>query len=139
MFSEEIIMQAQSQFLQEEQEMRLKGINFDERLQALLFAKLLLKQTFGKSIVFCSDNEFFISKNPIGYEIAGYYSDYENSKIPFSLTVCKTSERWYPSKQYVAPDTKSCSNSLWLWLIIMLGCTLMGIIMYFLISSSVGI
>lgn len=80
MFSEEIIMQAQSQFLQEEQEMRLKGINFDERLQALLFAKLLLKQTFGKNIVFCSDNEFFLSQNIIYLndafnEISQYYSE----------------------------------------------------------------
>lgn len=114
--------------------------NLIEEQEAIIFAKILVKQRIfnPQTITFCTDNEIFVSKSPIGYAITGYYLS-EGKKVPFQITVTKTTGLWYPSKQYVSPDTKSCSGYIGLWILISLGCTLMGILMYFLISAAVGL
>ncbi|MBQ2940992.1 MAG: hypothetical protein IJD97_02020 [Clostridia bacterium] len=117
------------------------NVELNEKQQATLFAKLLVKQTTysDEDIVFCDDNELFISKTPTGCDVVGYYKTSAGTKSPFNVTVCKINGIWYPSKRYVAADTKSCSSYIFLWFLISLGCTLMGILMYYLISASIGI
>ena len=113
----------------------------EEGQQAICFAKILIRQTVypKEGVVFCRDNELFLSKTPAGYDVVGYFIDASGAKRPFSVSVCKINGLWYPAKQYVAPDTKSCSASILLWILLSIGCTLMGILMYYLISVSIGI
>ncbi len=114
--------------------------SLSENTEAILFAKLLIEQQIliPENAKFCSDSEIFVTKSPAGYTVVGYYL-YENKRTPFKITVCKINGLWYPSKEYVSPDTKSCSGYIGLWILISLGCTLVGIISYFLISAAVGL
>lgn len=130
------IAQAQSDFAAEISQIEAGSLH--EEQEAIIFAKILIRQQIYNShmITFCRDNEIFVSKSPAGYAITGYYLS-EGKKIPFQITVCKINGLWYPAKQYDAPDTKSCSGYIGLWVLISLGCTLMGIVMYFLISAAV--
>ncbi len=117
------------------------GENLTEEQQAVLFAKILISQSaYGNGfLTFCNDNELFVSKTPTGFDVVGFYLNSYNNKIPFTITVCKIKNLWYPSKKYVSADTKSCSGSILLWVLLSLGCTLMGILMYYLMSAAIGI
>ena len=134
------IQQAHKEFLNELERFKNNQIEFDEKQEAILFAKILIKQTvYLNNVLFCSDNELFISKTPTGYDVVGYYVSNQGIKKPFNITVCKINELWYPSKRYIAADTKSCSGSILLWVLISIGCSLMGILMYYLMSAAIGI
>lgn len=136
------VVKAQEEFTREYSNLRNSVEGIDDTQEAILFAKILLKQkTYtNENIIFCSDNEFYVAKNPAGFAITGYYTlGCSSKKIPFNITVCKYHGLWYPSKEYVAADTKSCSGSILIWILLSLGCTLMGILMYFLISAAIGI
>ena len=135
------VEQAQKEYASEMKEHTENSVAFCEKQQAALFAKILIKQTIysKEHLVFCEDNELFVSKTPTGYDVVGFYIDHTGIKNPFSITVCKINELWYPSKRYVAADTKSCSGSILLWILLSLGCTLMGILMYYLMSAAIGI
>lgn len=116
-------------------------IELNDDQQAILYAKILIKHTIypTENISFCNDNEIFISKTLTGYDVVGYYLDEQGTKKPFHITVCKVNGLWMPSKRYVGADTKSCSGAILLWIIFSIGCTLMGILMYYIISISIGI
>ena len=135
-----LVEQAQNTYNSEFTALQSNGTVLSEPQQASLFAKILIKQTDhpNANILFCSDSELFVSKTPTGYDVVGYYL-YNSEKKPFSITVCKINDLWYPSKRHVAADTKSCSSSIALWILLTLGCTLMGILMYYLISAAIGI
>ena len=135
------IHQAQKEYSDEIRKYKENSIELNEKQQAILFAKILIKQTnySNANIVFCNDNELFVSKTPTGYDVVGFYINYQGTKNPFNLTVCKVNELWYPSKRYIAADTKSCSASILSWILLSLGCTLMGILMYYLLSAAIGI
>lgn len=122
--------------------LRNQGILLDEKGQALLFAKLLQLQTSPDpaNTVFCSDQEFFVTQMPTGYAVAGYYTlGNQPQRIPFQINVSKATGLWSTANAYVAPDTKTGSNFLLTWLLLMLGCTAFGLLMYFIISAAVGL
>ena len=135
------IQLAQQAYAKELSELKCAGNALSESQEALLFSKILVKQAdhSNKHITFCRDSEMFVSKTPTGYDVVGYYIDGEGNKSPFSLTVCKVDALWYLSQRRVAADTKSCSSYIILWVLLSVGCTLMGIIMFYLISASIGI
>lgn len=133
------IPQAQKDLFDAYTAKRQQGITMDESQVAVLYAKILIQQTNRNISSFCADNELYIAKNPSGYAITGYYLDGSGKRVPFQLTVCNQNGAWYPAKNYVAADTKSGSNFILLWLLLMLGCTAFGIIMYFIISAAVGL
>ena len=135
------IQQAQKEYNEEIVLLKNSGTYLSEAQEAICFAKILIKQTTysRENIVFCNDSEFFVSKTPTGYDVVGYYIRNIGTKNPFTVTVCKINNLWYPSKKYIAADTKSCSNSILLWVLLSLGWTLMGILMYFLMSAAIGI
>ncbi len=116
-----------------------------EAQEAVLFAKALQYQDiyYPNSVYFCSDNEFYVSPNPNGYAVTGYYDTmYQNGtsqRTPFSVTVRKTNGYWYPVKNYVGADTKTGSNFIITWILLMLGCTLVGLISYFALTAAIGI
>ncbi len=134
------VQQAQNEYLNELTKLKNNQIELNESQEAMLFAKILVKQTIysKEEVVFCSDSELFVSKTLTGYDVVGYYM-YQGNKRPFNITVCKVNEAWYPSKRYVGADTKSCSSSILLWVLLSVGCTLMGILMYYLMSAAIGI
>ena len=125
-------------FLNEIMVLKRNSIELTEPQQASLFSKILIKQ-HNVNIRFCENEDLYISRTPNGYDIVGYYMNSTDKKIPFSISVCKINDLWYPSKRYIAADTHSCSSHILLWLLISLGCTLMGILMYFLMSAAIGI
>lgn len=135
------VQQVQKNYWDQITILKKRNVELSEKQQATLFAKLFVKQTTysNEDVVFCNDNEMFISKTPTGYDVVGYYKDPTGTKSPFNVTVCKINEIWYPSKRYIAADTKSCSASILLWFLLSIGCTLMGILMYYLTSASIGI
>ena len=135
------IQQAHEEYNKEIVLLKNSGTTLSEVQEAICFAKILIKQrTFSReNIVFCNDSELFVSKSPTGYDVVGYYIKTPGTKNPFTVTVCKINNLWYPSKKYIAADTKSCSGSILLWVLLSLGCTLMGILMYFLMSAAIGI
>jgi len=138
------VVRAQKEYYQKYVALKESGTVLDESQEAILFTKILQMQTVYdiRSIVFCSDDEFYVSKTPTGYAITGFYELNSNNgtriRKPFNVTVCKNQGLWYPSVQYVAADTKSGSNFIILWILLSLGCTFMGIVMYFLISVEIG-
>lgn len=135
------VQNAQKEYSEKITEFKENGIELSESQQAIIFAKMLVKQTVYSvaDTEFCNDNEIYVSKTPTGYDVVGYYIDYLGKRCPFNITVCKINELWYPSRRYIAADTKSCSGYILLWILISLGCTLMGILMYFLMSAAIGI
>lgn len=135
------VSQAQKEYLNKVIELKNNQIVINEKQEAILFAKILVKQTIysNENMSFCGDNELFVSKTPTGYDVVGYYIINQGIKKPFNITVCKVNELWYPSKRYIAADTKSCSGSILLWVLLSIGCTLMGILMYYLMSAAIGI
>lgn len=132
---------AQKEYLSEVAKLRNNQVELSENQSAILFTKILLKQKVCayENILFCGDNEFFVSKTPTGYDVVGYYISNQEIKTPFNMTVCKVDEQWYPSRRYIAADTKSCSISILLWVLLLIGCSLMGILMYYLMSAAIGI
>lgn len=134
------IARAQSDFAYNVNLLRNQGIVLDERGEALLFAKLLQLQVSPDptNTVFGSDAEFFVSQSPTGYAVAGYYT-LRGQRCPFQVNLSKNSGLWTMGNAYVAPDTKTGSNFLLTWLLLMLGCTVFGILMYFIISAAVGL
>ena len=116
-----------------------EGVAVQEPQAAAMFAKLLIRQTSRNLVSFCADNELYIAKNPSGYAVTGYYLDGSGKRAPFQITVCNKDGAWYPARNYVAADTKSGSSFILLWVLLCLGCTAMGIIMYFIISAAVGL
>ena len=134
------IARAQSDFAYNVNLLRNQGIVLDERSEALLFAKLLQLQVSPDpaNTVFGSDGEFFVSQNPTGYAVAGYYT-LGGQRCPFQVNVSKHNGFWTTANAYVAPDTKTGSNFFLTWLLLMLGCTAFGILMYFIISAAVGL
>lgn len=138
------VSQLQETFNNEYILLKNKGIILNEEKEALLFAKILIRQRIytNRNITYCADNEFFVSKNPAGYAVTGYYTfddDPSKKRNPFSLTVSKVNGLWYPSTEYVAADTKTGSSAIIIWILLSLGCTLMGILTYFIISAVIGI
>ena len=133
--------QAQTDYYNEPEYLRSRGIILEEKQQAVVFAKILVRQSaYGNPVItFCNDNELFVSKTLTGYDVVGYYIDNTGARNPFNVTVCKIENFWYPSQRYVAADTKSCSSSILLWILLMIGCSLAGIFMYFIMSSAIGI
>lgn len=112
-----------------------------EGKEAFIYAKELVKQQIFNAdrAVFCEEREAYVSNTPTGYAVTGYYTlPGEDKRNPFQLTVCKQNGFWYPSRQHVGADTKSCSGYIWLWILISVGCTLMGLLMYYLISAAIG-
>lgn len=112
--------------------------------QALLFAKALQYQNGvdPSNMIFATDNEFFVSFTPTGYAVTGYYDVvYPNgmrNRVPFNVTVQKVNGMWYPSTAYVAADTKRGSNFIATWLLLMLGCGIIGLASYFVLSAIIG-
>lgn len=116
-----------------------QGVTLNESQVAAMFAKILVRQTSRNLTSFCADNELYIAKNPNGYAVTGYYLDAAGKCVPFQISVCNQNGAWYPAKKYVAADTKAGSSFILLWVLLCLGCTAMGIIMYFIISAAVGL
>lgn len=113
--------------------------NIDERREAVLFAKALYYHQNGSNIItFCNDNEFFVNLTPTGYSVAGYYQYQNGHRSAFNVTLKKTNGFWAPAANYVAPDTKTGSSFIWLWILLMVGCSLFGIIMYYVMSAAIG-
>ena len=138
------LLRARGDFEYNQTLLRKQGIVLDEKGEALLFAKLLQLQISPDpgNTVFCNDSEFFVSLTPTGYAVAGYYTvkgANPTVRHPFQLTVSKINGYWGTAAVYVAPDTKTGSNFLMTWLLLMLGCTFFGILMYFIISAAVGL
>ena len=118
---------------------RQQGVTLDEPQVAAMFAKILVRQTSRNVASFCADKELYIAKNPTGYEVTGYYLDGSGKRVPFQMPVCNKEGAWYPAKKYVGADTKTGSNFLLMWILLMAGCTIFGLIMYFIISAAVGL
>ena len=120
-----------------------KNTPVSEDKEALLYVKSLYMRQYGESNVqFSKDSDYFISKTPTGYAIAGIFV-YKNSqgqlqKKPFNITVNKTNGVWSLSGKYVAPDTKSGSTFLWLWILLVIGSLLFGLVMYFIMKAVIG-
>ena len=138
------LLRARGDFEYNQTILRKQGVVLDEKGEALLFAKLLQLQISPNpnDTVFCSDSEFFVSQTPTGYAVAGYYTlrgQNPSQRYPFQQTVSKQNGYWGTAAVYVAPDTKTGSNFLMTWLLLMLGCTFFGILMYFIISAAVGL
>ena len=111
----------------------------DEVREALLFAKALYLQSIGKeNIRFCDDKEFFVSKTPTGYAVSGYYEDNIGGRIPFNVTVKKNNGIWSPSASYIAADTKSITGFVWLWILLMVGCSLFGLLSLLFMKVIIG-
>ena len=106
--------------------------------EAILFSKALYMQLYGERIIFCADKDFFVSQTPTGYAVAGYFIQANNIKMPFNITVNKSGNNWSPSVNYVSPDTKSVSSYIWLWLLLMAGSALFGLISYLILKASIG-
>ncbi len=112
--------------------------------QALLFAKALQYQNGASpsNIVFAADNEFFVSQTPTGYAVTGYYDILSQggvrNRVPFNVTVQKVNGMWYPSSNYVAADTKSGSNFIATWILLSVGCGIIGLASYFILSAIIG-
>ena len=66
-----------------------KNSCIDVNREAILFAKALHMQLYGEKIIFCADQDFFVSKSPTGYAVAGYFIQENNVKVPFTVTVNK--------------------------------------------------
>ncbi len=132
------IAMAQQNYAAEEFYYNQNGIVLTEQQQAVSFAKILIRQNNG-NVVFCNDRELFVSKTPAGYDVVGYFIDAFNVKKPFNITVNKVNNLWYPAKRYVAADTKAGSNYILIFILISIGCSLMGLLSYFLISAFVGL
>ena len=109
-----------------------------EEKEALLFTKALHIQLYGPKTVFCEDNQFFISKTPTGYAVAGFCEDHYAEKHSFNVTVCKTNDIWNLSSTYISPDTKTVTNSVVLWVLLMLGCSLVGFMSYLILKAVIG-
>ena len=133
------IPQAQKELYDAYMAQKQQGIVLNESQLAALYAKILIRQTNRDAVTFCADNELFIAKNPVGYAITGYSLDANGKKMPFQITVCNQDGAWRPAKDYVAADTKRGSNFILLWILLMAGCTIFGLIMYFIISAAVGL
>lgn len=138
------LLRARSDFQYNCTMLRNQGIVLDEKGEALLFAKLLQLQISPDpaNTTFCSDAEFYVNLTPTGYAVAGYYTlngQNPSQRHPFQITVSKNNGFWGLASAYVAPDTKTGSNFLLTWVLLMLGCTFFGILMYFIISAAVGL
>lgn len=135
------VQQARKEYNDEIAILKDSNIELDDNRQAALFAKILIKRTAHSNtdIMFCNDNEMFVSKTPTGYDVVGYYTDCSGTKSPFNITVCKINDIWYPSRRYIAADTHACSGTIILWILLSLGCTLVGILMYYIMSAAIGI
>ncbi len=133
------IQQAQYEYYSEISRLNQAGIFLNESQEAVIFAKILVRQTTysNEYITFCTDNEMYVSKTPTGYDVVGYYIDNRGTRQPFNTTVCKVNGQWYPAKRYVAADTKSCSSVIVLWILLMLGCSVGGVLMYYFISAMI--
>ena len=130
---------AQRELAQEiQRETRLAG-ELTESQCAAIFAKILVKQTNPRIIAFCDEGDMYISKTPVGYDVVGFYINSFQQKTPFSVSVTQQNGAWFPAQKYVASDTKSCSSYIWLWVLLCVGCALMGMLMSFLISAAIGI
>lgn len=114
------------------------GTVLTEEKEALLFAKALHMQLYGSSTVFCKDNQFFVNKTPNGYAVAGFCEDSYGTKHSFNVTVCKANGIWGLSANYVSPDTKAVTNSVALWVILMIGCSLVGLVSYLILKAIIG-
>ena len=115
-----------------------KNSCIDVNREAILFTKALHMQLYGEKIIFCADQDFFVSKSPTGYAVAGYFIQENNVKVPFTVTVNKLDNNWSPAPTYVSPDTKSVSCSIWMWVLLMAGCSLFGLISYLILKASIG-
>ena len=109
-----------------------------EEKEALLFTKALHIQLYGPKTVFCEDNQFFISKTPTGYAVAGFCSEENETKHSVNITVIKNNGLWGVASTYVSPDTKAVSSSVALWVILMMGSALIGLISYLVLKASIG-
>ena len=133
------IPQAQKELYDWYKARQAEGTMVQESQVAAAFAKILIRQTNRNVASFCADNELYIAKNPTGYAVTGYYLDGASKKVPFQISVCNQNGAWQPARKYVAADTKSGSSFILLWVLLCLGCTLMGVVMYFIISAMVGL
>ena len=109
-----------------------------EKNEAILFTKALYMQLYGEEISFCADKDFFVNQTPNGYAVTGYLTHKNGDKLPFHITVNKLDNKWSPSTNYISPDTKSVSGIVWLWLLLMVGCSLFGLISYLILKASIG-
>lgn len=116
----------------------------NEATEAILFAKALQLQNVyaPNGVRFCSDREFFVAPNPAGYAVTGYCevqaANGAWNRVPFNFSICKQSGLWYPTAKYVGADTKAGTNFLIIWLLLMLGCTLIGLLSYYIMSAAIG-
>ena len=115
-----------------------KNPSIDVNKEAILFTKALYIQLYGERIIFCEDKDFFVSQTPTGYAVTGYYTQANNVRVPFNITINKADNNWSPSVNYVAPDTKSVSCSIWLWLLLMAVSSLFGLISYLILKTCIG-
>lgn len=137
-----ILLKAQTALAESLEQAKNDGVNVTIEQEALLFSKELIKQELKCPVKFCADHEFFIAKTPLGFEITGYYTTpngTEPIKKPFVIAVQKQDGVWLPTRRYIAPDNRACSTSILLWVLLMLGCTLGGILITCLIYASMGI
>ena len=88
--------QAQTDYYNELEYLRSRGIILEEKQQAVVFAKILVRQSaYGNPVItFCNDNELFVSKTLTGYDVVGYYIDNTGARNTFNVTVCKIEIFW---------------------------------------------
>lgn len=101
--------------------------------EAYTFAKALLLQQHGFNITVCNEEDAFISQTPTSVAVSGFYTE-AGMRKSFSYTVAKNNGRWASSVAYQAADTKAGTNFVVLWLLIMDGCTLVGLLFYYLLN-----
>ena len=121
----------------------LNGLEIDEAQEAILFVKAIyIQELENQKYCFCEDCEFFVEKNLNGYSVTGYYEtvcdDGNKERTPFNLTVCKKDANWALSTKYVPLDTKTGTNFIVLWILLMIGCTLFGYLSYLLLKAMIG-
>jgi hypothetical protein len=116
-------------------ELASAGVMIDEKTEAVLFAKAYQLSALRNpaSARFCSDAEIFVSNSPTGYNVSGYV-DSDMGRTPFSHVVKKENGYWVPSVRHVAPDTKTGSNFIKTWVLLMAVCFGVGILMTILLS-----
>ena len=138
------LVKAQKQFNEMYESLKSSCGTVSESQEAILFAKALQLQTAQSPdhVKFCSEGEFFVSSTLTGYAVTGYYDVCSPSgkctRTPFNITVRKIDGVWYPSVKYVGADTRSGSNFIAMWLLISIGCTLVGLISYFIMKAAIG-
>lgn len=128
------VAKAQEEF--EKERIFLSPNNVSEQDEAILFTKKLVEQSIPSSEIlsFCQNGDIYVTKSLIGYTVVGYYFDINKNKHKFNVSITKVNGVWRLAKEYNAADTKAGSHFILLFIGLSIGCSLVGLLMYYLIS-----